>query len=169
MEFSVRPPLSSDLEALYQLHSDPRAYEHWPESRIREEWQARAMLDRVLDGWEHEGVSYWIVTDDSSGKMIGLAGVRPRHAGETPYFNLYYRLMPEVWRQGIATAVAKQAIALAHETAPEYPVIARMRASNVPSERTALAAGLTRAGHDSQGRLVFSDRALYPSLLERLP
>jgi RimJ/RimL family protein N-acetyltransferase len=101
--------------------------------------------------------------------MIGLGGVRARKAGSTTYFNLYYRLVPEVWRQGIATAVAKQAIALAHETAPEYPVVARMRASNVASERTALAAGLTRAGHDSQGRLVFADRALYPSLLELLP
>ena len=101
--------------------------------------------------------------------MIGLGGVRARQAGSTPYFNLYYRLVPEVWRQGIATAVAKRAIALAHETAPDYPVIARMRANNIASERTALAAGLIRAGHDSQGRLVFADRALYPSLLELLP
>jgi len=47
-------------------------------------------------------------------------------------------------------------------------VIARMRGTNLPSQRVALAVGLTRAGQDSQGRTLFSDRRLYPSFLELL-
>ena len=49
------------------------------------------------------------------------------------------------------------------------PVMARMQPTNLASERTALAAGLQRVGHDPWGRIVLADRRLDDTLLAALP
>ena len=167
-EFSLRAPVPEDLDDVFRLHSDPRTYEHWPESVLREPWQAQQLLDELIAGWERHGVSYWVISDTAANQMVGMGGLRVKSRDGNAHYNLYYRLFPEFWGNGIATEVAKRAIAVGHDLRPEYPVVARTRGNNIPAQRTARAAGLSRAGNDSQGRLVFADRPLYPSVIEQL-
>ena len=168
MDVLIRPPRDSDLEALFRIHSDPRTNVHWPEGALKELGQASKVLETMLDEWSHYGIGYWTVTTEDPDEVIGFSGLRVKPAGYTDFFNLYYRYTPEVWGRGIARDVAGRAMALAKERWPARPVIARMRGTNLPSQRVALAVGLTRAGQDSQGRTLFSDRRLYPSFLELL-
>jgi RimJ/RimL family protein N-acetyltransferase len=168
MDVLVRQPREADLEALFRIHADPRTNVHWPEGAFKEMEQARKILETMLDERHSYGIGYWAVTPADSDEVIGFSGLRVKPAGYSDYFNLYYRCTPEVWGQGIARDVAGRALAIARERWPERPVVARMRGANLPSQRVALSVGLTRAGHDSQGRIFFSDRRLYPSFMELL-
>lgn len=168
MDVRVRKPQQSDLDAVYRIHSDPRTNTHWPEGAIRDIEQAQGLLDLILEGWAAHGIGYWAVTTEDEDQVIGFSGVRIKAAGSSDYFNLYYRYAPEYWGRGIARDIAGRALALAHELNADRPVVARMRGTNLPSQRVALAVGLTRAGQDSQGRTLFADRKLFPSVLESL-
>lgn len=167
MDVRVRAPRESDIDAVYRIHADPRTNTHWPERAIGTVEQAHGLLALMLEDWQQHGIGYWAVTTEED-EVIGFSGLRVKPAGDSDYLNLYYRYAPEVWGQGIARHVAGQAVALAHEQWPDRPVIARMRGTNLPSQRVALAVGLSRAGNDSQGRVIFADRRLYPSFLELL-
>lgn len=168
MQVNVRAMRESDLDVFFQIHSDPRTNVHWPEGAFKDVDWAKVLLDRIIDEWRERGISYWAVTSAASDEVIGFSGLRPKQVDGSDYFNLYYRLTPEVWGQGIARDVAGRALALARANWPERPVVARMRGTNLPAQRVALAVGLTRAGHDSRGRTLFADRRLYPSFLELL-
>ena len=142
MDVLVRQPREADLEALFRIHADPRTNVHWPEGAFKEMEQARKILETMLDERHSYGIGYWAVTPADSDEVIGFSGLRVKPAG--------------------------RALAIARERWPERPVVARMRGANLPSQRVALSVGLTRAGHDSQGRIFFSDRRLYPSFMELL-
>ena len=168
MQIDVREPRPSDLDAVLRIHADPRTNIHWPQGAVRNIGQAEEVLAVMLRCWREDGIGYWAVTYGGEESVIGFSGVRVKPARTSDYFNLYYRYAPEYWGRGIARDVAGRALVLAHEFSSERPVIARMRGTNLPSQRVALAIGLTRAGHDSMGRVLFADRRLYPSLLESL-
>ena len=167
LEVKVRVPREEDLDAFFRIHADPQTNIHSRDGGTENLEQARGMLGVVMDSWRQDGIGYWTVTDDED-RVIGFSGLRVKQAGPADYLNLYYRYTPEVWGQGIAKHVASLAMALAREQWPQRPVIARTRATNIPAQRVALAVGLARTGHDSDGRVVFADRRLYPSFFATL-
>lgn len=180
MTVRARPPTSADLEAVYRIHADPETNRHNPAGPMRSRADARRRLTGWLADWRREGIGYWAL--ESSGvEVVGFVGVRavlvrvdPLEAtvlvGREPVvvFNLYYRLAPVVWGQGLAAHFGREAVALARRDWPARPVIARMWPANVASERTARAAGLSPVGQDRDGRLVLADRPLRLDLIGRL-
>lgn len=61
--------------------------------------------------------------------------------------NLFYRLDPVAWGNGIATEAASTVVKWATTNRPDYPVIARVRPENVASATAAERTGLRRAAH----------------------
>jgi RimJ/RimL family protein N-acetyltransferase len=59
--------------------------------------------------------------------------------------NLFYRLDPLAWGDGLATEAATAVVTWATEHVPEHPVIARVRPDNVASATVAARSGLRRA------------------------
>lgn len=112
---------------------------------------------------------YRALEREDDGAAVGFVGVRRLAVAGRPVFNLYYRLAPSAWGGGIAGRHALAAVAEANRRWPDVPVIARMQPANVPSQRTARAAGLDPVGHDGDGRIVFADRRLDDVLLGALP
>src|SRR5207244_2171213 len=88
------------------------------------------------------GVCYWTV--ELEGDVIGVAGVEPREASGRRCWNLYYLFTQRVWGRGLATEVAIEAVTVANELQPAWPVVARVRPDNHASARVASRAGLKR-------------------------
>ncbi len=160
---TLRPPTPADLDAVFRIHADPRTNAHNPAGPMTDRHAAQARLDTWLADWARAGIGYWVITDGRH--VLGFAGTRVIEARGRELLNLYYRLEPEAWGQGIAAAVARRAVA----DAGERPVLARMQPGHVGSERTALAAGLRHVGHDPWGRIVLADRDLDEATLAALP
>lgn len=138
-----RPPTSEDLSQVLRVHGDPRTNAYNPAGPDDEE-ASRARLAGWIDHWQRYGFGYEVIEEGSSGAVLGMAGVRHERWFDVPVLNLYYRLAPEAWGKGIATAAGQRALETAAHVAPNLPVLARTRPANLPSQRTAAKIGLER-------------------------
>jgi [ribosomal protein S5]-alanine N-acetyltransferase len=135
----------TDGPAMFAVHGDPATYRYSPAQPHPDLATSEEMLRSCLHDWDAYGFGYWAVTlarDEE--KIIGFGGVEYRVWSEREVLNLYYRLIPSTWRQGYATELASTAVSLARTYLPHWPVVARTRAENIPSIRTAERAGLIR-------------------------
>ncbi|MEH0982811.1 GNAT family N-acetyltransferase [Micromonospora sp. CPCC 205556] len=140
----LRRPTSADLPDVFRIHGDPRTNQFNPDGPHVGVETSVALLDQWLDHWRTHGFGYWAVQPVSSAEVIGFAGLRHGRWLGRSVLNLYYRFAPQHWGSGYATETARYAVAWAAAHQPDLPVLARTTADNVPSLRTALAAGLVR-------------------------
>jgi RimJ/RimL family protein N-acetyltransferase len=130
---------------MFAVHGDPATYRYSPARPHPDLATSEEMVRSCLQEWDTYGFGYWAVTlaqDEET--IIGFGGVEHRVWSEREVLNLYYRLSPRAWGQGYATELARAAVSLARTYLPQWPVVARTRAENVPSMRTAERAGLIR-------------------------
>lgn len=106
--------------------------------------------------WETFGFGIWAVTLAQEEKVIGFGGVEHRLWRDRDVLNLYYRLTPGAWGQGYATELAQTAVNLARTYLSAWPIVARTRATNIPSIKTALRAGLVRRPDLDTEHVVFA-------------
>jgi RimJ/RimL family protein N-acetyltransferase len=144
----------ADLDAVYRIHADPRTNKHNPAGPDPDREASRARLAEWIDHWDGHGFGYWTVEVASTEQrgsvpdaVVGFSGVRHETWLSRPVLNLYYRFAADSWGRGYASEVARHAVAWAAENHPGIPVLARTKPENIPSQRTAQAAGLVRR-HD---------------------
>lgn len=158
----LRRPVDSDLALVYAIHADPATNIHNPFGPDHDREASRRRLQEWIRHWQQYGFGYWsvelandgdVVRDgggaagagwDDDGPVVGFAGLRHGSWLGQDILNLYYRLAPPAWGQGFAAEVARYAVKVAARHFPHTPVIARTTAENLPSQRTAAAAGLIR-------------------------
>lgn len=138
---TLRRPQDSDRQFHHALHEDPRLYVHAPRAK-RSRVDNEAFLAAIQQHWDDHGFGYWTVVDTASGQPVGMAGLRHSEG----FLNLYYRMAADVHGKGYAREAAREAVGLATEWLPDLPVQALVQEHNTPSVRTALSAGLVRAG-----------------------
>jgi len=140
----LRRPVEADLDVVHEIHADPTTNRYNPAGPDRDLSTSRRWLQRWLEHWARNGFGYWTVESRADGEVLGFTGIRYDSWLGQPVLNLYYRFSPAVWGRGIATEGARCAVSLAGEHLPGLPVLARTTQENIPSQRTAMAAGLTR-------------------------
>ncbi|MBA2286016.1 MAG: GNAT family N-acetyltransferase [Ktedonobacteraceae bacterium] len=140
----LRRPRAGDGPALFAVDGDPAATRYVLTGPDPDVTVSEARLQRWLQHWEDQGYGYWAVMLPKTEHVIGFGGVIHQVWRERDVLNLYYRFTPSAWGQGYASEVARMAIALAQAHLPPWPVIARTRAGNIASQRTAERAGLKR-------------------------
>ena len=159
---TLRPPGRGDRSLWVGLHRDPALYEHAMFAMPESDDAAAHYFTQCLDRWESAGFDYGVVEETNTRRGIGVGGLRRRsdEHGEQ-VLNLYYRLALEVHGRGLATEAARAWTAHALEWLPDLPVVARSRATNLSSVRTALSAGLEAVGarDDPQGSSITVMRA----------
>ncbi|HYN65359.1 MAG TPA: GNAT family N-acetyltransferase [Ornithinibacter sp.] len=144
---TLRPPSGGDRTLWVQLHRDPALYEHAVVAMAGTDDAAGQGFSDCLDRWRGTGFDYGVVEETSSRSGIGVGGLRrltDEHGDEV--LDLCYRLARPVHGRGFGTEAARAWTAHALEWLPDLPVVARTREANLPSVRTALAAGLERVG-----------------------
>jgi RimJ/RimL family protein N-acetyltransferase len=176
----LTPAGVGDLAPMAALHADERVWSHLPTGRHKDVEQTRTYLVERERQWRQDGLSYWIarlrepIGDLAAGTVAGIGGCAI--PGGATWWNLYYRLTPEVHRHGLATELCLAAIDAAHETRRSLPVIAFLVEHNHASKATAERAGLHLAwrGPDAGNpdpaavRLIYSDRRLDDTRLNAL-
>ncbi len=164
--WGLRPPAADDVDAVHAIFSDVRTWTHLPSGRFERREQTEQMVDEARLDWRIVGLGQWAVLVDDV--LVGLGGAAPRDG----WWNLGFRLAPEVWGHGLATWVADVALPAAARTRPHWPVVARSLASNPASGQVSENAGLELA-HQGPSRhgpdlLVHVDRPVEPMLLDAI-
>lgn len=163
-------PQSGDVAGLHIICSDPRVWTHFPSLRHTTSGQTRTMLEQFVDKWDADGLGPWVVRLPGDPAVIGHGGCSVKGG---VFWNLGYRLSPDVQGRGFATELSREAIAQATQRQPELPVVAYLLEHNAASARVAgkAALDLVHRGPDKGNpdphavRLVYADRPLSPEQL----
>lgn len=141
----LRRPRPGDLDAAIRIHSDPRTNRHHPEPETISAESSATRFESICEHWNKHGFGVWCVARRSDPNVVvGFTGLTYRTVHARDILNLYYRYDPSVWGQGYASEGARRAVQVANQLLPKYPVVAYTTPDNIGSQRTALAAGLTR-------------------------
>lgn len=166
----LTPVCMAELDEIAALHADERVWRHRPEGRHASVDHTRGKVLEMEEQWRRDGLGYWTahlrhpLGQLPAGAFVGVGGCAVESHGEP--WNLYYRLRPESQGHGLATELAKAAVAAAQRVAPDRSVIASLLEQNVASKKTAERAGLRLqwrgpdAGIPGAVRLLLADRPL---------
>ena len=130
---SLRRPTAADIDAIFQIHSDPRASLHNPSDRLSQHEEAEGLYQRWNEQWERYGYGYWVVRRSGSAVQLGFCGMKPMKLDGMAILNLFYRFSPSAWGQGLTGEAATAVVAWASREVPDLPLIARVRPATFAS------------------------------------
>jgi [ribosomal protein S5]-alanine N-acetyltransferase len=142
---ALRRPVSGDVDAILAVHSDPRACAHNPSDALVNRAEAAGLFAYWDEHWRGHGFGYFVVRRQDSPAVLGFCGLKFMPFRERRVLNLFYRLAPAAWGDGVAGEAATAVVRWAGERLPGQPVIARVRPDNIASRRVAERAGLVHA------------------------
>ena len=162
---SLRQPAQADAVAILEILSSPSVVQHNPSDLVTELGDAEALVSQWLAHWDRYGFGNCCVFEEKTGRLVGNCGVRWMTIHGASVLLLMYRFHPSAWGLGYATEAAAAVLRWAHEMLPSDVVVARVRPTNLASQRVATRVGLRRdAAFDDQGGdgvdWAFTDRSL---------
>jgi [ribosomal protein S5]-alanine N-acetyltransferase len=131
----------SDLDALYEIQSDPHHMRFYPHPFSREE--SRAWIEKFLERHERDGYSLWAIEDRKTGEFLGNCGPVHQTVDGIDEIELGWSVTPRRARQGIATEAAAAWRDRCLGPLGVDHVIALIRPENVPSRGVAEHIGMS--------------------------
>lgn len=139
--FLLRRPTLADLPAARRIHCDPRTNAFRPGGAPTPQ-EVEGTLLLWLEHWDAHGFGYWAVERQEDGAVVGFGGVMHAQHGPHVGLNLYFRLGPEVWSQGLARLIGRAALEEAFVRRELPCVLGLVRPANLPSRRALERLGL---------------------------
>jgi ribosomal-protein-alanine N-acetyltransferase len=106
--FLLRRIVSTDLEGLFELDSDPDVHKYLGNNPLKSIKEAERVIEHIHKQYREVGLGRLAIIDKTTGEFIGWTGlkvekeVRPTFQ----YFDIGYRMKKEFWGNGIATETA---------------------------------------------------------------
>jgi len=133
----------SDFKEWLTFFQDPITSLHWneeKESALREceKWYAKQQWR-----YEHDQGGMNVLTEKSSGKLIGHCGLLVQMVDDISELEIGYSLLPEFWNKGYAFEAALRCKEVAFKNQFADSLISIISLTNVPSQKVALKNGMT--------------------------
>ena len=138
----IRPFDEGDLDAAYQVSSDPEArrFTGGVLSRDESDRGIRGHIDRV----SRSGLGARAVIESRSARVIGYCGLQG--FADTEEIELFYGYATHAWGRGFATEAATEFIDLGFRCLPSERLVAIVHPENLASRRVLEKLGFIRAG-----------------------
>ena len=85
---SLRRPTAADIDAIFEIHSDPRTCLHNPSDRLTQREEAEELYHRWNEQWQRYGYGYWVVRCRGSAVRLGFCGIKPMKLNGMKILNL---------------------------------------------------------------------------------
>lgn len=129
-------------EELSVLLLDPRvAHTLFPATTRLTESMLLASLDEKLEHWARYGFGLWLLRDRATGKMVGRGGLQHTTVAGEEAVEVAWAIVPERWRQGLATELANAAARVAFDDLGLEEIVAFTLPDNTASRRVMEKAG----------------------------
>ncbi|QTM98267.1 GNAT family N-acetyltransferase [Sediminibacillus dalangtanensis] len=153
----LRKPRVEDAGDVFAIESDPETNRFRPAGPMKSMEEAIETIKEWRDNWSADGCGYWLVVLPETDEVIGITGIRRIYWRKRDVLNLYYRFSPKAWGKGYAAEAAAFSVKVARKNLPGFPVLARIRPINTPSQKVAEKSGLKRRPDlDTAGHKVFA-------------
>jgi [ribosomal protein S5]-alanine N-acetyltransferase len=104
-----------DFGDLFRLNQDPQVAKTMAGTRSAS--QTREFIRTAVEHWEGHGYGFWIFCDRADGRFIGRGGLRNVDIEGNSEIEIAYAVMPESWRRGFGTEMARSCIDVARKLA----------------------------------------------------
>jgi len=101
----------SDFDDLLRLNQDPEVAKTL--AGTRSELETREFIRSSIEHWERHGYGFWVFRDRTDGRFIGRAGLLQVEIDGSDEIEIAYAVMPEFWRRGFATEMARAILDIA--------------------------------------------------------
>ncbi len=101
----------SDFDDLFRLNQDPEVAKTM--AGTRSESETREFIRSSIEHWERHGCGFWTFRDRADGRFIGRAGLHNVEIDGAHEIEVAYAVMPEFWRRGFATEMARAILDIA--------------------------------------------------------
>ena len=129
----LRPDHEEDL---VRLLLDPLvAATMWSPDEPRTRKAIIAGLEAKLVHWQRHGFGQWLFRDRETGAMVGRGGPQHTIASGLDEVEIGWVIVPERWRQGLATELARASLGVVFGPLALEEVIAYTQPQNVASRR----------------------------------
>lgn len=132
-----------DVQAMYDLNSDPEVIKYAEAAPVRDLHEAREKLESgpLLD-YEKYGYGRFAVEDRETGKVIGFCGIK--YIPEIGLPEIGYRLVRSYWGRGLCTEAARACVDYARLDLKIGKLVALIMPENIASIRVAEKLGMTK-------------------------
>jgi RimJ/RimL family protein N-acetyltransferase len=86
-----------------------------------------------VDHWNEHGFGLWFMRDSTTSEMIGRGGIQHTEVEGAPEIELAWAIIPERWREGLATELARTCVTVAFDDLGLDDVVAFTLPHNVGS------------------------------------
>lgn len=157
----------SDREPYVRINADPVVRRFYPDLNTPE--RTNASIDRYIERWHHDGISFFVVERKADGAFIGDVGVS-RLDFEVPgnaEFEIGWLTDRAFWGLGYAPEAARAALDFAWAKLPDIAeIVAFTSRRNRPSRRVMEKIGMVRdPARDFEHPKVPEDHWLRPHVL----
>ena len=140
----LRAPKNEDMDALYDILSDPQAMRFLGTGRTMSRQEAWLQIATLLGHWQLRGYGQWMLELKETGEVLGRAGFYNPEGW--PGFEIGWTLRRKHWGQGYATEAARTAMAYGFETLKAEKIISVIQPGNKASINVAEKLGETLEG-----------------------
>ncbi|WP_157975536.1 GNAT family N-acetyltransferase [Brachybacterium sp. YJGR34] len=148
----LRPVGPPDLEALFALHSDPRAFAQDLTEPLTEPEQMRRVLAHWIERRERTGRGYLTLRAAPGAALppglLGVVGLMELETEQAPALSAYWRLDPAATGRGVASEAMRAVLADPLHGPRGQEVLAVTAARNTPSRALAARLGFLPAPVD---------------------
>ena len=105
----LREITMNDVEAMYELDSDPEVHKYLGNTPIKDLEQAAERIQIFRKQYDEDGLGRWAIVDKATNEFIGWTGfklVREERNNLKNFYDLGFRLLRKFWGKGYATESA---------------------------------------------------------------
>jgi RimJ/RimL family protein N-acetyltransferase len=125
-----------------RLGLDPRVYATlWPYPDPPTLADVRDGLHRQLNHWRRYGFGLWLLRARAGGELVGRGGLQYTDSLGGLAVEVAWAIVPEHWGQGLATELARAAVATAFDDLGLVELVALTLPQNAASRRVMVKAG----------------------------
>lgn len=137
----------SDASSFIEMNQDEKVMRYFPKTLSGEE--SLSSLNTMKEHFEKWDYGFFAVELKSTGEFIGFNGLyHPTFKSHfTPCVEIGWRLVPSVWRQGLASEGAKSILDYARDTIKLSEVYSFTTQSNLPSYKVMEKIGMKHVGN----------------------
>jgi ribosomal-protein-alanine N-acetyltransferase len=130
---------ASDVDDLARMHRDPQVMATL--GGVRSAGETTQIVERIVTHWEQHGFGYWLARDLATGCFVGRGGLRHVTVGDCEEVEVAYALMPEFWRRGLATELARECVRVGFAELHRADLVCFTLTTNRASQRVMQSAG----------------------------